>query len=160
ETAGAGRRLWTDLSSARKTRWSGPPTGCRGAGKPCEKSPAGECVRRCVIPRDTTDGCFPDGGLRFPSAVSSSLIVMQHSELFRGGGVETAANSLVEIGPWTRKDSAHLKWLSIADLGGCGRLCAVFGGTGGIASRTCPRGHPEATLRPCGSQPVGTQKPP
>ena len=25
------------------------------------------------------------------------------------GGVETAANSLVEIGPWTRKDSANLK---------------------------------------------------
>ena len=58
--------------------------------------------------------------------------------MFRGGGVETAANSLVEIGPWTRKDSAHLKWLSIADLGGCGRLFAVFGGMGGIASRTAP----------------------
>jgi hypothetical protein len=29
--------------------------------------------------------------------------------LFRGGGVETAANSPVEIGLWTRKDSANLK---------------------------------------------------
>ena len=62
------------------------------------------------------------------------------------GRRETAANSFVEIGPWTRKDSANLKWLSIADLGGCGRLFAVFGGTGGIASRTAPeatRGHPQ-----------------
>ncbi len=63
---------------------------------------------------------------------------------FRGGGVETASNSLVEIGQWTRKDSANLKWLSIADLGACGRLFAVFGGTGGIAYRTAS----EATPRP------------
>ena len=48
--------------------------------------------------------------------------------MFRGGGDERAANSLVEIGPWTRKDCANLKWLSIADLGGCGRFFAVFGG--------------------------------
>jgi hypothetical protein len=58
-----------------------------------------------------------------------------------------AASSLVEIGPWTRKDSANLKWLSIADLGGCGRLFAVFGGTGGRSVPDCPQGHPEATLR-------------
>jgi hypothetical protein len=34
----------------------------------------------------------------------------------------------VEIGPWTRKDAANLKWLSITDLGGYGRLFVVFGG--------------------------------
>jgi hypothetical protein len=35
--------------------------------------------------------------------------VLLRSELFRGGGIETAADSVVEIGPWTRKDSANLK---------------------------------------------------
>jgi hypothetical protein len=51
-------------------------------------------------------------------------------------------DSLVEIGPWTRKDSANLKWLSIADLGGCGSHFTVFGGTGGIASRAAPAATP------------------
>ncbi len=39
---------------------------------------------------------------------------------------EMAADSLLETGPWTGKDSANLKWLSIAGLGGCRPLLAVF----------------------------------
>ena len=75
------------------------------------------------------------------------------------GARSTAADSLVETGRWTRKDSANLKRLSIADLGGCGPLLAVFSGTGGIGSRLPLQGPlrpPEATPRLCGSQPVGT----
>ena len=47
----------------------------------------------------------------------------------------------------SRLRTANHQWRSIADLGGCGRLFAVLGGTGEIASLTAPRGHPEATPR-------------
>ena len=38
----------------------------RGAGKPCERSPAGDCVRCGVIPRVATLARCPDGGLLLP----------------------------------------------------------------------------------------------
>ena len=41
------------------------PIMCRGAGTPCQASPAGVCVCSCEIPRVATVGCIPDGGPLF-----------------------------------------------------------------------------------------------
>ena len=48
--------------------------------------------------------------------------------------------------------NSGLRWLR-ATLG-----CFRWNGRNSVPG--CPRGHPEATLRPSGSQPVGTPKPP
>ena len=63
------------------------------------------------------------------------------------GRAATAANWLVEIGSWTRKDSANPKWLSIADLGVSGQPPACKYSDNPLIAAFCA-GHAAPSLLP------------
>ena len=144
-------KLGSDGSPRHGKRVNGQSRGHRLAPDPSEESPVTIPLERAMNAK-AHHKCLNRRSVSALHGVTQRIVSWGRS---RDGSEFARGNRSLDTEGFCKSQmtlNSGLRWLR-ATL-----RCLRWNGRNSVPG--CPRGHPEATLKPSGSQPVGTQKPP